>query len=53
MCTSSDDVEPNNLAVIPGMGIPEQLKMAMEQEQMGKISHYLFLSPLLTLLFAT
>ncbi|KAG8580749.1 hypothetical protein GDO81_007407 [Engystomops pustulosus] len=31
-----DDVEPNNLAVIPGMGIPEQLKMAMEQEQIGK-----------------
>ncbi|KAG8445367.1 hypothetical protein GDO86_010232 [Hymenochirus boettgeri] len=29
-----DDIEPNNLAVIPGMGIPEQLKMAMEQEQM-------------------
>ncbi|MEE6516581.1 hypothetical protein FKM82_026149 [Ascaphus truei] len=29
-----DDIEPNNLAIIPGMGIPEQLKMAMEQEQM-------------------
>ncbi|KAG2462132.1 WDR33 protein, partial [Polypterus senegalus] len=28
-----DDIEPNNLAAIPGMGIPEQLKMAMEQEQ--------------------
>lgn len=33
-----DDLEPNSLAVIPGMGIPEQLKLAMEQEQMGKIS---------------
>lgn len=32
----SDDLEPNSLAVIPGMGIPEQLKLAMEQEQMGK-----------------
>ncbi|MBN3290861.1 WDR33 protein, partial [Polypterus senegalus] len=31
-----DDIEPNNLAAIPGMGIPEQLKMAMEQEQAGK-----------------
>uniref|UniRef100_H3BCL4 pre-mRNA 3' end processing protein WDR33 n=1 Tax=Latimeria chalumnae TaxID=7897 RepID=H3BCL4_LATCH len=31
-----DDIEPNNLAMIPGMGIPEQLKLAMEQEQMGK-----------------
>ncbi|MEJ1286332.1 hypothetical protein NN561_017339 [Cricetulus griseus] len=31
-----DDLEPNSLAVIPGMGIPEQLKLAMEQEQMGK-----------------
>lgn len=31
-----DDLEPNSLAVIPGMGIPEQLKIAMEQEQMGK-----------------
>ena len=28
-----DDVEPNSLAAIPGMGIPEQLKSAMEQEQ--------------------
>lgn len=33
-----DDLEPNSLAVIPGMGIPEQLKLAMEQEQMGKSS---------------
>ena len=33
-----DDHEPNSLAVIPGMGIPEQLKLAMEQEQMGKRS---------------
>lgn len=33
---SLDDLEPNSLAVIPGMGIPEQLKIAMEQEQMGK-----------------
>lgn len=29
----SDDVEPNSVASIPGMGIPEQLKAAMEQEQ--------------------
>ncbi|XP_077471562.1 pre-mRNA 3' end processing protein WDR33 isoform X2 [Stigmatopora argus] len=28
-----DDMEPNSMAAIPGMGIPEQLKMAMEQEQ--------------------
>ncbi|XP_053739799.1 pre-mRNA 3' end processing protein WDR33 isoform X2 [Synchiropus splendidus] len=28
-----DDVEPNSVASIPGMGIPEQLKTAMEQEQ--------------------
>uniref|UniRef100_A0A7N6B0I5 pre-mRNA 3' end processing protein WDR33 n=1 Tax=Anabas testudineus TaxID=64144 RepID=A0A7N6B0I5_ANATE len=28
-----DDVEPNSVASIPGMGIPEQLKAAMEQEQ--------------------
>lgn len=34
-----DDLEPNSLAVIPGMGIPEQLKLAMEQEQMGKKSY--------------
>ena len=33
-----DDLEPNSLAVIPGMGIPEQLNLAMEQEQMGKRS---------------
>lgn len=33
-----DDLEPNSLAVIPGMGIPEQLKLAMEQEQLGKRS---------------
>ncbi|KAK1162730.1 pre-mRNA 3' end processing protein WDR33-like [Acipenser oxyrinchus oxyrinchus] len=31
-----DDIEPNSMAAIPGMGIPEQLKMAMEQEQTGK-----------------
>ncbi|XP_043990960.1 pre-mRNA 3' end processing protein WDR33 [Gambusia affinis] len=31
-----DDVEPNSLATIPGMGIPEQLKAAMEQEQSSK-----------------
>ncbi|KAB5535894.1 hypothetical protein PHYPO_G00123180 [Pangasianodon hypophthalmus] len=31
-----DDMEPNNLATIPGMGIPEQLKAAMEQEQTSK-----------------
>ncbi|KAI1883225.1 hypothetical protein AGOR_G00243030 [Albula goreensis] len=31
-----DDMEPNSLAAIPGMGIPEQLKVAMEQEQTGK-----------------
>jgi len=35
-CLHPDDLEPNSLAVIPGMGIPEQLKIAMEQEQMGK-----------------
>lgn len=34
-----DDLEPNSLAVIPGMGIPEQLKLAMEQEQLGKRSY--------------
>lgn len=28
-----DDNEPNSLAAIPGMGIPEQMKAAMEQEQ--------------------
>ncbi|XP_048103122.1 pre-mRNA 3' end processing protein WDR33 isoform X2 [Alosa alosa] len=31
-----DDNEPNSLAAIPGMGIPEQLKVAMEQEQTNK-----------------
>ncbi|KAM9844786.1 pre-mRNA 3' end processing protein WDR33 isoform 1-T2 [Aulostomus maculatus] len=31
-----DDVEPNSVASIPGMGIPEQLKAAMEQEQSSK-----------------
>ncbi|XP_037830345.1 pre-mRNA 3' end processing protein WDR33 [Kryptolebias marmoratus] len=31
-----DDVEPNSMAMIPGMGIPEQLKAAMEQEQSSK-----------------
>ncbi|XP_056600591.1 pre-mRNA 3' end processing protein WDR33 [Triplophysa dalaica] len=31
-----DDLEPNSIAAIPGMGIPEQLKSAMEQEQIGK-----------------
>ncbi|XP_038134554.1 pre-mRNA 3' end processing protein WDR33 isoform X1 [Cyprinodon tularosa] len=31
-----DDVEPNSLATIPGMGIPEQLKAAMEEEQSSK-----------------
>lgn len=32
----SDDLEPNSMAMIPGMGIPEQLKAAMEQEQSSK-----------------
>ncbi|KAL2097931.1 hypothetical protein ACEWY4_007138 [Coilia grayii] len=31
-----DDMEPNSVASIPGMGIPEQLKAAMEQEQTNK-----------------
>lgn len=31
-----DDMEPNSLAAIPGMGIPEQLKAAMEQEQISE-----------------
>ncbi|KAG7240453.1 hypothetical protein INR49_026861 [Caranx melampygus] len=31
-----DDLEPNSVASIPGMGIPEQLKAAMEQEQSSK-----------------
>lgn len=30
-----DDIETNSVAAIPGMGIPEQLKAAMEQEQTG------------------
>lgn len=33
-----DDVEPNNVASIPGMGIPDQLKAAMEQETTDKDS---------------
>lgn len=36
MCVSvliTDDVDLNSVASIPGMGIPEQLKAAMEQEQ--------------------
>lgn len=32
----SDDVDLNSMAAIPGMGIPEQLKAAMEQEQSSK-----------------
>ncbi len=32
----SDDMDLNNVAAIPGMGIPEQLKAAMEQEQSSK-----------------
>lgn len=32
----SDDVDLNSVAAIPGMGIPEQLKAAMEQEQSSK-----------------
>lgn len=31
-----DDVDLNNVASIPGMGIPEQLKAAMEQEHSSK-----------------
>lgn len=31
-----DDVDLNSVAAIPGMGIPEQLKAAMEQEQSSK-----------------
>uniref|UniRef100_A0A8C7KTL9 WD repeat domain 33 n=1 Tax=Oncorhynchus kisutch TaxID=8019 RepID=A0A8C7KTL9_ONCKI len=31
-----DDMEPNSLAAIPGMGIPDQLKAAMEQEASDK-----------------
>uniref|UniRef100_A0AAV2JVT3 Bindin n=1 Tax=Knipowitschia caucasica TaxID=637954 RepID=A0AAV2JVT3_KNICA len=33
-----DDVEPNPLSSIPGMGIPDQLKAAMEQEQSSEPS---------------
>lgn len=32
----SDDVDLNSVASIPGMGIPEQLKAAMEQEQSSR-----------------
>lgn len=37
-CTASlsDDVDLNSVASIPGMGIPEQLKAAMEQEHSSK-----------------
>lgn len=35
MCVS-DDVDLNSVASIPGMGIPEQLKAAMEQEQSSR-----------------
>uniref|UniRef100_A0A9J8BW67 pre-mRNA 3' end processing protein WDR33 n=1 Tax=Cyprinus carpio carpio TaxID=630221 RepID=A0A9J8BW67_CYPCA len=31
-----DDIETSSVAAIPGMGIPEQMKAAMEQEQTGK-----------------
>ncbi|XP_034410638.1 pre-mRNA 3' end processing protein WDR33 isoform X1 [Cyclopterus lumpus] len=31
-----DDIDLNSMASIPGMGIPEQLKAAMEQEQSSK-----------------
>lgn len=34
----SDDVDLNNVASIPGMGIPDQLKAAMEQEHSSKSS---------------
>lgn len=34
-----DDIETNSVAAIPGMGIPEQLKAAMEQEQTGWCTH--------------
>uniref|UniRef100_A0A1A7YYS2 pre-mRNA 3' end processing protein WDR33 n=1 Tax=Iconisemion striatum TaxID=60296 RepID=A0A1A7YYS2_9TELE len=33
-----DDVEPNSMATIPGMGIPEQLKAAMEQENSKELA---------------
>lgn len=32
-------MEPGSLATIPGMGIPEQLKAAMEQEQTSENKH--------------
>lgn len=32
----ADDVDLNSVASIPGMGIPEQLKAAMEQEHSSK-----------------
>lgn len=32
-------MEPNSLAAIPGMGIPDQLKAAMEQEASGEDTH--------------
>lgn len=35
MCVP-DDVDLNSVASIPGMGIPEQLKAAMEQEHSSK-----------------
>lgn len=31
-----DDVDLNSVASIPGMGIPDQLKAAMEQEQSSR-----------------
>ncbi|XP_072896727.1 pre-mRNA 3' end processing protein WDR33 isoform X1 [Hemitrygon akajei] len=31
-----DDIEPNSLSSIPGMGIPDQLKQALELEQTNK-----------------
>uniref|UniRef100_A0A6Q2ZDN6 pre-mRNA 3' end processing protein WDR33 n=1 Tax=Esox lucius TaxID=8010 RepID=A0A6Q2ZDN6_ESOLU len=33
-----DDMEPNSLSSIPGMGIPDQLKAAIEQEASGEES---------------
>ena len=37
VCTVlADDNEPDRMASIPGMGIPDQLKAAMEQEQTSK-----------------
>lgn len=47
----SDDMEPNSMASIPGMGIPEQLKAAMEQEQTSKASHGFGISLLSTVLY--